>query len=332
MRTFIADNSKYCHVLDSPHEWLDLNKILAKNQELEGTSIVGHMAWASHELLPRNTPYGYVTLLRDPFDHFRSFYRWVLQAAYRHPGSPRDYLKNTYGRNYFVRQLGQGSLDRAKEILSNHYEVFGVSEKFPEFLELVAERFSFSKMTYRFCNRNLVKDLYEWEDIREEFLELCSLDYQLYEWVKKVFDEKFERNVVRVACTQDDEQTKIDPDNKYHYFIEKENYAEAIQKVQYDLQNGIGNYKHNLIRLYCWNESIGRVSEAAKWMNRALEIDAKVILMIDPSSKVLSRDVQLEICKKQIEDYSLINCRVTDSPIANYIKLLNNRVNRLLKN
>jgi hypothetical protein len=175
--------------------------------------IRGHFELGWHYFLSR--PFTYFTILRDPVERVISEYFYILSS----PGHPLfshvakknvslvDFVKKwnapnlqtkkisgtTFAKNSGVSQDVEVNADNmlkmAKENLSKHFTVVGLTERFDETLILLKREFGWDWPFY--IRDNVTKDKAAREDIPVSTLTVIRehnrLDAELYEYVKKRF-------------------------------------------------------------------------------------------------------------------------------------------------
>ena len=178
----------------------------------------GHFEFGWHYFLPR--PFTYFTILRDPVDRVISEYYYILSS----PGHPlfadvveknvslADFVGKWNAPNLQTKKIsgltfagnsgipGRGKitpanmLAAAKENLSNHFAVVGLTERFDETLILLKREFGWDWPFY--IRDNVTKDKVARDDIPAStlavVLEHNRLDAELYEYAKKRFIEQID--------------------------------------------------------------------------------------------------------------------------------------------
>lgn len=164
-------------------------------------AVAGHIPFGLHELL--DPPATYVTLLREPVDRIVSHFAY----AARTPESPLHaqveaagndlgrYVAEAPAAAYFnngqTRLLGatdprtsspatEASLVRAKEHLSRHFSVAGVTERFDESLLMMSEAFGWSMAPYRREKVSPNRPEQVTDDDARTIIERNRLDVQLH--------------------------------------------------------------------------------------------------------------------------------------------------------
>jgi hypothetical protein len=174
----------------------------------------GHMYFGLHEFLP--SPSTYITVLRDPVDRIISLYYFVLQSPH-HSHHKLVTSQNMSLEDYFYsgrkRQLNNGQtrllsgidstvidfgqcstamLESAKKNLQEHFLVFGITERFDETLILMKRALGWKNPFY--VKHNVTKDRPSKENVSRDILDLIKkyneLDIELYNYAKKMFEER----------------------------------------------------------------------------------------------------------------------------------------------
>jgi hypothetical protein len=171
----------------------------------------GHMSFGVHEFLPQ--PCTYITMLREPVDRVLSAYYYIFRRP-KHPfykqvvedkGDVKKYLEITPHRANFQCKLLAGvdenaplpndCLERAKENLTKHFRVVGLSERFDE--SLILMNLAFGWDVPFFMNWNVTAKRAKKQQIDPETLEAIKehnqFDLAIYDLGKKMFEEMLEK-------------------------------------------------------------------------------------------------------------------------------------------
>lgn len=174
---------------------------------------VGHHHFGVHRLLP--SPATYVTMLRHPIDRVVSYYYYArdnpshyLHAIIHEKGwtlrDMVDRIVTTELDNDQVRWLNPGPhervglgkvshamLDRAKQILGEHFAVVGVAERFHESLVLMQCRFGWLNVAYERKNAGTSRPaLHEVPpDVLDLIRERQVYDLELYAHANRWLDD-----------------------------------------------------------------------------------------------------------------------------------------------
>jgi hypothetical protein len=167
----------------------------------------GHFYFGLHDALPQGGTY--FTILRDPVKRILSSY-YFIQRRPLHPlhrkvkggriGIP-DFLRLTQHRQNLQCRLiagiksGEGDdvkiLEIAKNHLSNHFRVVGISERFEESLVLMAQTFGWEIPYYE--NRKVTKNRPPPDPSDIELIKASNqFDLELYEFGKSLFETSLE--------------------------------------------------------------------------------------------------------------------------------------------
>jgi len=180
--------------------------------------IRGHFEFGWHYFLSR--PFTYFTILRDPVERVISEYFYILSSP-DHPlheqvgkqgGGLPDFVRKwnapnlqtkkisgmTFTKNSGVSQDVEVNADNmlkmAKENLSKHFAVVGLTERFDETLILLKREFGWDWPFY--IRDNVTKDKAAREDIPSSTIDIIKeynrLDIELYEYAKKCFNEQID--------------------------------------------------------------------------------------------------------------------------------------------
>jgi Sulfotransferase family len=175
--------------------------------------IQGHMYFGLHHFIPRASTY--ITLLRHPVERALSFYYYARRTSYHYlypllNTEPVD-LKTLLARNLTTelrndqtrmlagdewrdpeRVATRATLELAQANLRNHFRVVGLLEEFDASLVLLYRAFGWQLRCY--VKENVAKekpsDLSLDAETRRLLEEANSLDLELYEYARKLFDEQ----------------------------------------------------------------------------------------------------------------------------------------------
>jgi hypothetical protein len=164
----------------------------------------GHVQYGIHEFLPQGA--SYITILREPVARLLSSYFFILRRPL-HPlhrelrkkklSVDRFIALTPHRQNLqcrFIAGIGKtgvcdrSTLEKAKENLSRSFRVVGISERFQESLLLMAAKFGWHLDHYE--NRKVARNRSAVEAEATDLIrEHNSLDLELYEFGKKLFEE-----------------------------------------------------------------------------------------------------------------------------------------------
>jgi Galactose-3-O-sulfotransferase len=172
-------------------------------------AVRGHVPYGVHELLPQGATY--ITMLRDPVTRLLSSYYFILRRPL-HPLhrrmkrghlSPEDLMRLTPEKQNlqcrFISGIGKrGScdgqaLEMAKQNLKRSFRVVGLSERFHESLLLMIAAFGWKVPFYRDRKVARVRPRVD-PKIAQAIREHNSLDVELYEFGKELFEEELRKN------------------------------------------------------------------------------------------------------------------------------------------
>jgi len=173
----------------------------------------GHLYYGIHRALPQGATY--MTMLREPVARFFSSYYFIqrrpLHPMHRKVTTERigveDFIRLTPRRQNLQCSLIAGIkndgtsdgrvLEQAKENLEKSFSVVGISERFEESLMLMARTFGWQIPFYE--NRKVSKMRPQVESGAVEMIrEYNRLDLELYEFGKKLFEERLRKNEAAV--------------------------------------------------------------------------------------------------------------------------------------
>jgi hypothetical protein len=176
----------------------------------------GHMLFGLHVILPQ--PATYITVLRDPvervlsaFYFMRSYKLHPLYWKFRHQNwSVEDFLRRLPRGNVQCKILAGAEYEKpctpeicetAKENLTRHFSVVGLSERFEESLALMKLRFGWKLRHYSIFNVTGTRPVKS--DLPQSTLDLIaeknSFDISLYEFATKAFQAAVNRHAAEVS-------------------------------------------------------------------------------------------------------------------------------------
>jgi hypothetical protein len=173
----------------------DISANVAVEKDLDATlrRVPFALSAAGHSLKPY-IGYGEnvekFTLLRDPVKRYVSEFRHDEERR-GFEGSFQEWATLKSRWNHQTKFIaGENDLDKAKFILENEVSLFGLAEKYDEFLELLALRLpQLSSATSEPANKSRIKT-----KITERDLEIArnanKNDIKLYEFASKLFEHK----------------------------------------------------------------------------------------------------------------------------------------------
>ncbi|MDQ0218888.1 hypothetical protein J2S21_001982 [Peribacillus cavernae] len=182
-----------------------LPKLEQKMKKSELKVVGGHCWYGLHQHFDR--PYTYFTMLRNPIDRVISEYYYILERPH-HKAYPKVTSMDLLG---FVRQfqlkssnqhtrrlsgnIHSPNLETAIENIKNDFTVVGLSEMFDESLFLMKKSFGWEDIHYQKVNvtkkRPLIDEIPE--NVKAELKIRNELDLELYEFARKLLQEKVEQ-------------------------------------------------------------------------------------------------------------------------------------------
>lgn len=244
-------------------------------------AIAGHAALGMHELLPPQYRAYYITVLREPYARALSEYRF-LRNWYCPIPPLADYLRRIQP-NFLVHRLGNGDFDLAMERLSSFYYLFGITERFDDFLAHLGSvtNLDFSIYTSRNCSSAGNEE--PAGPIRDEFIEHNALDIQLYEAARILFDDRV-RGMAFSSIPPQQAATKA-PDEYIHTLpeitrlIDDRRFSEAALLVDAIVPGDAAEKLQLLISSSKLHLSAGHITEAVARANAATQINTECALV-----------------------------------------------------
>jgi len=192
---------------------------LPEEHRMKVDFIEGHLTFGIHKHIPK--PSTYITILRDPVDRVLSAYYYMLENTL-HPFHEQtkqfttfeEFLESKIFRfmnNGQVRLLSDSEnfnygecpkelADISISNLENHFSLIGLLEKFDEFLLSCSKELNWHYPIY--TRVNVTKNRLEKNKISDKAREIISrdnqLDIEIYEYCKKIVNERLNKNSVKI--------------------------------------------------------------------------------------------------------------------------------------
>lgn len=218
LEAIISQNYYSYHLvhIDGPNA--ERNPAALFKQGVLPTVAMGHYEFNHILFLALHRPTAHITMLREPVRRVISYYNWVRRSE-KHPlheklakMTLREFAASSIGGGRLEASNGQAlriagrigkrfetdprtydeSLELAKHHLLTTYSLFGVQEKFDEFLLMARSVLGWRDIYHR--SRNQSVDGIKLKDVDEETLAIIrernQMDAQLHEFASKIFDER----------------------------------------------------------------------------------------------------------------------------------------------
>jgi tetratricopeptide (TPR) repeat protein len=155
-------------------------------------SLGGHAAFGAESLFKQPRQVLNVTMLREPFSLCRSLYRYS-QLHFAKPQSFRQFVMESYPANLMVKTLADGDPGLARERLAHSFFHFGLVERFGDGLAMLRHHLGLPHAPCLSVNASLPRLVpVEFDDSLEQaFRTRNSLDSELYEFARSLFEERF---------------------------------------------------------------------------------------------------------------------------------------------
>lgn len=184
---------------------------LSEHQRNRIKLLKGHMPYGLHHYFRSEEDVKYITYFRDPVKRIISHYYYVLRTPvhylYKEVTGKKMSLQE-YALSDLTDELDNGQvrllveeqipLNEVKEIhlqqaihnLENHFEVFGLMERFDESLILFKDCLQWEAYPY-YRRLNVTKEKpFVSQEVKEEIERRNHFDVSLYQYAKKAFEEK----------------------------------------------------------------------------------------------------------------------------------------------
>ncbi len=245
-------------------------------------AVVGHAALGLHEYLPPGCEAYYITILREPIDRLISAYRF-FRAWYATASSPEEFIRRSHA-NYLVYRLGYGDLERAKDRLLNFYHLFGLTERFDDFLLMLKAR---TGLDFRGChayNRT--------ETTRQTSPELVAelrrqneLDIEFYQWACELFDRRMAEvppdptPPPAVSSTQEGPAEVVRAEPRIRELLDHREFARAAAELEKMIRPEDPPPTRFMLSLALAKvyQGAGDIPAASRWYEKCLEWDAELV-------------------------------------------------------
>lgn len=196
-----------------------LNRILKKmnNEKLGNLKCVqGHHPFGMHKHFSH--PFSYITMLRDPVERIISeyYYLRMVPSHDQYIGKKiednnmafKDYI-NMEDENFKLRNVNMqtlyasggissnsADLKKAKENLSKHFAVVGITEMFDQSLSLIEKELDWrGKIKYKdqLINKKRAKQDQFYPEVIDIVKKNNELDIELYQWAKQKLENRLEQ-------------------------------------------------------------------------------------------------------------------------------------------
>jgi len=144
-------NLPVSHTLNSISTWISLcDKAKDHGTDMSRYIVTGHDCIGAHDYFSDDVDVMYFTLFRSPFTRFRSYYNYNM--VYNKELTLEKALCNFKSMNY-VNYFGQGNLEKALERFYSLFSLYGLVERYDEFIPLIEELLSLDITEFK--NRNI---------------------------------------------------------------------------------------------------------------------------------------------------------------------------------
>ncbi|GAB6888645.1 hypothetical protein JCM13304A_21440 [Desulfothermus okinawensis JCM 13304] len=296
----------------------------------------GHCSWRSEEILEdyEDRNIYCITILRDPWDRLISHYYF---ASYR------NYIKSDFesflysmGPNFYTNWLGNGNLGLAKKTLANSHYLFGLVERYDDFLKIFAYYFGKKKIIYQaknvlrsFIDTDKNKDLVKYKDL---FLKKNDKDIELYQWARDLFDERINKlnkklQMMEIKKSNIEKTTKgLGGFFKYtvHDIAEKEELLKKDIQTNPLILNKLIYYFYREYGL--WEKYVGAIDSLIEFFNKYLKE-----LKLSEDSFVIKQINSFISEKEKILSHKRLDLREIYRHKINFDDFLSNLLETVLK-
>lgn len=174
-------------------------KILEQiNTRKVNIAICGHNAWGMHENISDEFDAYYMTMIRHPWDLCKSMFSFSLML-YEHEENFEDYVYHHYPSNFLVKNLGNNSLDLAKERMVNDFYSFGIVQYFDASLAMFSDHFNLKNLNYELKNKSNSNRIQIDQRCQDDFYEKNRYDVGLFNWALELFRKRAEKKSIDLA-------------------------------------------------------------------------------------------------------------------------------------
>lgn len=172
-----------------------LEEINSRNHHI---AITGHNAWGMHENISDEFVAFYMTIIRHPWDLCKSMFAYSLML-YEQGENFEDYVDRHYPSNFLVKNLGNNSLDLAKQRLANDYYSFGIVQHFQASLALLADHFNLTNLNYELKNKSNSNQVQFDQRCQDNFYEKNRHDIELFKWAMELFSARAAQKSIELS-------------------------------------------------------------------------------------------------------------------------------------
>ena len=160
-----------------------------------------HIGYGLHQYLPENTPYTYLTVLREPVARTLSTYRYGIQRGWIDPGQDilswldesRSYLEyqlDYLAGAYYVDSPSQEKAEKALERLTLDSFVYGFSDDLDGFIDICCQRFESFQPYKERLNETVVQA--DFTDVElNELAQMLEVERTFYDQAKALYRQKY---------------------------------------------------------------------------------------------------------------------------------------------
>ncbi len=280
-----------------------------------------------HNLLPEDYSIHYITLLRAPWQRFLSEFRF-LRSRFSPVTNLKDFVE-IHHANFMTDWLGNGSVDKAIETLTNKYSLFGTVERFDDFISILSEKAEINIDGYTKANQT-ASDLSslppdnELKQLKQRFRKTNADDLELYKWVEHVFDIQF-RDFIESGGTQLSIQTEkaVNPrpkpdlqSSEIRTLIDSDQTKKAVELLEKNRNEMTPPHCVYLAENYL---NINKPEKAEKWLKIATEMDSDMVFDLARYYLATNRPFDaIRILETAMEPYD--KYRATDSYAGNFAR------------
>lgn len=289
-------------------------------------AVAGHATLGLHEYLPPGCNAYYITVLREPVDRIISSYRFH-RAWYAPETSLNEYLEHVQS-NYLVHRLGSGDLSLAKERLKNFYYLFGLTERFNDFLVMLKVHTGLDLRACHSVNRT-ESGASAPPDIIEELHRRNVLDLELYRWAYGEFDR-------RMALVQPDttpptplKHTAKDPmeivrtSKTIRDLLDQHQYIQAAAEIAKLIRPDNGPTARYMLPLALANihHRAGDIKSASRWYETSLLSNAEAVLPYAQMLEKTDPERALRVLQGTLDSLQDIHSAMSDSCVNRFRRI-----------
>lgn len=260
LNTLLSSITENYYRANSYSQCRSILKEFSRVSDKKNIIISGHMTYGIHQYF-KHMDCSYISLFRDPLERLASHYRYdvIMGVIDKNKTSLADFI-NMRDNNVYQKILGRGSYEKAKDFLVNDIALFGLQEKYSEYLFLLGRFYRLDNVEV--LNKNISKS-YEIEILDRDMdyaAEILREECEFYDFAKDVYSQRYSD----VDFDDSKVMIKTDKHSKTERYELKLSPEEVIKKSKREA---------DFIGIAIDNAKQGNYDEAEKFFLKAMELE-----------------------------------------------------------